>query len=42
MAVMMRRSVTATNALAALLSLAAANFSFAPLKIAEIGPRASC
>jgi hypothetical protein len=38
---MMRRFVTATNVFAATLSLAVASFSFAPLKIAEIGPRAS-
>jgi hypothetical protein len=38
---MMRRSVTATSVFAAALSLAAASFSFAPPRIADIGPRAS-
>lgn len=41
LAVMMRRSVTATSVFAAALSLAAASISFAPLKIAETGLDAS-
>jgi hypothetical protein len=38
---MMRRSVTATSVFAPVLSIAAASFSFAPPRIAEIGLRAS-